>query len=601
MPRLPSVSVATPTPNPAANIPALAKEARRLGEALDSEFKPAGYLPAPATPRFISAAEEAAKKLPQSIKAESVKNALVKGGAKPVELEYAGLDQFLAGRKGQRISSADVLAHIQREGPLGQMGRVDQQAAPKLDFKSAEGIWGDNLGPGEIDAMWEEAANAATLPDPAPPLADIRKPFDESSAYPATMYHDYTEQGKRGDRSGYREVLFADPRNPGRTMPVGPPFRMQQSGEPVNAHNSDYWIRYHSNPNEIAVQNIQSDIGQRISKDASERPAELRALNQRLDELYALEDRYLSLPDDHPEKADGLKELSETISDAVDYGHDGFRGARGADGRWRFSAYAPDPASPISRDDKWKDFLARQIVLEAAAQGKPISLPTAENANMVERMPTEAARAFYEQDFPGRIRKVLKEFDPQGGGSTSEFVQQAASQPQGPLNLNIPFGVGGRAALTPDVAQAMSDAIREARYTGAGVGPSSAIGDIETAARAYYQHPDSPHFRTRAEYGITGGLDSLVDRLEADAEAFGRLSEQQVEQSRLLGMLYGLLERSPAQPIDFTQQSSAATRRPGTHISMTPVARRNILERGMPILSLAPLLAPLLTAGQEDR
>lgn len=531
MPRLPSVSVATPTPNPAANIPALAKEARRLGEALDSGFKPAGYLPAPATPRFISAAEEAAKKLPQSIKAESVKNALVKGGAKPVELEYAGLDQFLAGRKGQRISSADVLAHIQREGPLGQMGRVDQQAAPKLDFKSAEGAW-DNLGPGEIDAMWEEAANAATLPDPAPPLADIRKPFDESSAYPATMYHDYTEQGKRGDRSGYREVLFADPRNPGRTMPVGPPFRMQQSGEPVNAHNSDYWIRYHNNPNEIAVQNIQSDIGQQISKIG--------------------DDEY-------------------------------------------------EPASPISRDDKWKDFLARQIVLEAAAQGKPISLPTAENANMVEHMPTEAARAFYEQDFPGRIRKVLKEFDPQGGGSTSEFVQQAASQPQGPLNLNIPFGVGGRAALTPDVAQAMSDAIREARYTGAGVGPSSAIGDIETAARAYYQHPDSPHFRTRAEYGITGGLDSLVDRLEADAEAFGRLSEQQVEQSRLLGMLYGLLERSPAQPIDFTQQSSAATRRPGTHISMTPVARRNILERGMPILSLAPLLAPLLTAGQEDR
>lgn len=578
-------------PNPLRNqIAKLAAEAKSASKAVSGVEVPgdlppvgasapaiAGYLPAPAEPRFISSAEEAAKKLPPSIKAESLKNALIKGGAKPVELEYAGLDQFAASRKGQRVPSGDVLRHLQQEGPLGRMGRVDQRSA-----WVSSGGWSVE-GPLPPD-------------DQVPPLANIRRPFDEGAAYANTQYEEYTEQGKRGDHSGYREVLFADPRNPGRggvremenavplegdTSPPGPPFTMQNAGRPVNAHDSDYWIRYHSNPNEIAVQNIQSDIGQRISKEASERPSELRALNQRLEELYALEDRYLALPDDNPDKADSLKELSETISDAVDFGTDGFRGTRGADGRWRFSAYAPDPASPISRDDKWKDFLVRQIVLEAAAQGKPITLPTAVNANAVENMPTPAAAAFYERDIPDRIRKLLKEFDPQGGGGSTTFVPDVpdgrAEITSGPKPYTLHYGLTnarGKAVITPDVSAAMRRLLN--------VYP-----------------PYVPDRLNAPEYAaaMTRQQDDLWE-----AARSGGLSAAQIEDARNLGVLYGLLERSPARPPVRQRRGPAADApRPGTHIQMTPIARRNILERGMPILSVGGLLGGLTSRNENQR
>lgn len=536
------------------------------------QFTPAGYLPAPPVPRFISAAEEAAKKLPASMKAESVKNALIKGGAKPVELEYAGIDKFIADRRGQRVPSAEVLAHIEREGPLGQLGRVDQRAA-----------WDSSVGKSQADSLPPD--------DLTPQLADIRRPFDDAAAYPNTVYESYTEQGKRGDHSGYREVLFADPRNPGRggvrqseaevpldgdTSPAGPPFTMQRAGEPVDAHASDYWIRYHSNPNEIAVQNIQSDIGQRISKEASERPSELRDLNQRLEELYALEDRYLALPDDDPDKADSLMELSQTISETIDYGSDTFRRARGPDGRVRFSEYAPDPASPISRDDKWKDFLARQIVLEAAAQGKPITLPTAANATWAENMPTDAAAAFYERDFPGRIMKVLKEFDPRGGGGSTTFVPDSrVDRTLGSTPYTLHYGLTSdrrKAAITPDVSAEMR------RLLNLGL------------------QPYTPDRLNAPEYAaaMTRAQDDLWE-----AARSGGLTAAQIEDARNLGVLYGLLERSPARLKRGIPAPPPDLPRPGTHIEMTPVARRNILERGMPILSV-PAAVAAGAASQEQ-
>jgi len=546
----------------AAKVAELAEQAK--------QFTPAGYLPAPPVPRFISAAEEAARKLPPSMKAESIKNALIKGGAKPVELEYAGIDQFLSDRKGQKVPSADVLQHIEREGPLGQLGRVDQRPPSAAEADAS-------LSRSRADG-WDRISA-----EPIPRLANIRKPFDEDAAYPNTVYSYNTEQGKRGDTSGYREVLFADPKNPGR-LRVAPPnpdlngpqaeirphgnFTMLSAGGPVDAHASDYWIRYHSNPNEIAVQNIQSDIGQRISKEASERPSELRDLNQRLEELYALEDRYLALPDDDPDKADSLMELSQTISEAIDYGSDTFRGARGPDGRWRFSEYAPDPASPISRDDKWKDFLARQIVLEAAAQGKPITLPTAANATWAENMPTDAAAAFYERDFPGRIMKVLKEFDPRGGGGSTTFVPDSrVDRTLGSTPYTLHYGLTSdrrKAAITPDVSAEMR------RLLNLGL------------------QPYTPDRLNAPEYAaaMTRAQDDLWE-----AARSGGLTAAQIEDARNLGVLYGLLERSPARLKRGIPAPTPDLPRPGTHIEMTPVARRSILERGMPILSVPAAIA----------
>lgn len=566
---------------------AAASRAKRVAELVGQarldkppeEFVPAGYLPAPHQPRFISAAEEAAKKLPATVKAESLKNALIKGGAKPVELEYAGIDQFMADRRGQRVPSAEVLAHIEREGPLGQLGRVDQRAA-----------WESSVGKSQADSLPPD--------DLAPQLADIRRPFDDAAAYPNTVYESYTEQGKRGDHSGYREVLFADPRNPGRggvrqseaevpldgdTSPAGPPFTMQRAGEPVNAHNSDYWIRYHNNPNEIAVQNIQSDIGQRISKEGTNRGEEVRGINQRLAELYALEDRYLALPDDHPDKADGLNELSSTIRDVIDYGQDDLAIAPGPDGRVRFAAPQHEPASPISRDDKWKDFLARQIVLESAAQGKPITLPTAANANAVEGMPVQAAAAFYERDIPDRIRKILKEFDPQGGGSESKVVM-ASPEPLPPLM------VAGKALarLTPDVVKSMRKAVRDPSLLKVGAHKDLSTPAMRSLRDTLQLKPE--HWG----YDVPVAMESVGGMLESQAK-LGGLSDYEVEQARTIGQLYGILERAEPRQFGLSEQvpypPPTARRRPGTHIEMTPVARRNILERGMPILSVPAAIA----------
>jgi hypothetical protein len=546
-------------PNPLRNhIAKLAAEAKSAAIA--------GYLPAPAEPRFISAAEEAAKKLPPSIKAESLKNALIKGGAKPIELEYAGIDRFLADRKGQRVAAPDVLQHIEREGPLGQMGRVDQR--PPNAEEALDGLRGSKK--------------------PIPRLANIRKPFGEDAAYPDTVYSSNTEQGMRGDTSGYREVLFADPKNPDRLrdVPPGIPaisnrFTMQQPG-PVDAHDSDYWIRYHNNPNEIAVQNIQSDIGQRISKDGSNRGGEMRGINRRLDELYALEDYLRDQPDGYPGKLDGLNELNSSIRDVFDYGQDGLEIVTGPDGRPRFAEPQQEPVSPLSRDDKWKDFLARQIVLEAAAQGKPITLPTADNASRAEFMPTHAAAAFYERDFPSRIMKVLKEFDPQGGGGSTTFVPDVRVElTSGPKPYVLHYGLTtaldnarGKAVITPDVSEQMRRLLN--------VAP-----------------PYIPDRLNAPEYAAA--IQDKQDDLWEAARS-GGLSAAQIEDARNLGVLYGLLERSPARlPVRQRPRPAADSPRPGTHIQMTPIARRSILERGMPILSVGGLLGGLTSRNEESR
>jgi hypothetical protein len=559
----------------------LAKEAHYLmAQEAAQGFKPAALLPAPPTPRFVSSAEQAAERLPEAVKAESVANALVRGGAKPAELKYADLDGFLAARKGQKVSAADVLDHIKKEGPLGKLMRVDQRAPTEAEVRAA-----GTPDPSDVDGLYEPTNEWQRKKAGLPPRADVREPFSDELAYPLTQYHKYTEQGRRGDHSGYREVLFSDPRTTDirKTMSRLPSRHMipDSGNTPVDAHRSDYWVRYHSNPGEIAVQNVQSDIGQLFSRReaylkqfASDRGL---ALNK-ADDYDALHDALLSHAEDlerrtqnaPPEDPVHLDERKSTF--ALKH----LEATRGNFG---------DSISPLVEDDRWKDFLARHVVLQAAAEGKPITLPSAENANMAEMMPVAAARHFYEQDMPSRIRKILKEFDQSGGAvvsqhgsNTPHFQSMELMVPDGSMratdsgweyvNTRPPPMYGH----TPEDAGVLADVLLKNRS----VLPADYqyVFDDIVKAKSQNQTPT-------VEPAINAVLSHAGDSPEAGS---------------LAGMLLGYAERLPDWGSAFhvmedAHRAAAGRPRPGTHIRMTPVARRNILERGMPIMSVLPAAA----------
>lgn len=597
--------MATPAALAAARLGRASKVAELASEA--RAFTPAGYLPAPPVPRFISRAEEAAARLPASIKAESVRNALIKGGAKPAELDYAGLDGFVADRAGTKVSAADVLSHLRSEGPLERIVRVDQRRGTKAEIA------------------------ARKMSGEPPETSSMREPFNEQQAYPRTMYHKHTEQGVGGDYSGYREVLFGDNRNdagrPGRVLDgLVVPHRMMRAG-PIDAHNSTYWMRYHSNPDAIAVQNVQSDAGQnwsrreadlrRVAKRlgvqpySDEMPAAIEAEARRLlsDLARAPDDEYDALYDQLEEtqmaqqhlsrleagdraQGDKVRRLQEDwhrvyldnesmrwagLADMRDSAAEEAAG-EAHDAAARIAALSGNvhaPESPLVQEDRWKDFLARQIVLQAAAEGKPITLPTGANANLVEGMPIQAATVFYEKDFPSRIEKVLKEFDPQGGGASSRYVGQA-----GDMRLYGPAPRDGGSASEASALNvpALGSVARVVPYTNELDGLVRQI--VADAGPDDARLLSLVRFEGKSGDGRRLAIDKMLDTLSRSPEIVA--PDQQPHISRL----YGVLERARSHPVPVV-----GGERPGTHITMTPVARRNILERGMPIMSVIPAAA----------
>lgn len=431
----------------------------------------AGYLPyRPA--RFVSQAEQAAERLPATVKAQSLRNLLLRKGAKPVELEYAGIDDFIA-QQGPTVSAADVLAHIKREGPLGQLKRVEQQV--------------EDLPMG--------------LPDGDPPRPpayspNFRQPFDPSTASNQTVYQDRTIPGMRGDFAGYREVLLEDPKNrphgdalvrvpsPPRELNAddleflqqanrrivefdfesrpgeaaeraalvdaargrGLHLRYSDDGQPyfsteewvypgaIDAHSADYWARYNEYPDRIAVQNIQSDVGQArtnaLLADPNMTIEQANDLIHRWDmgEIHA---------DERVEQAGrmiGRPEFDPNFDWEADFVDE--RRPRGA-------------TSPLAKDDNWKNLMARLIALQSiAGGGKPITIPTGRQMVDVEgfgmrthRDSEAAARAAssYNEDLVRRLQKIFRGLDPKG----AEVIQRAPMFSEQWINGDYPFAALG--------------------------------------------------------------------------------------------------------------------------------------------------------------
>lgn len=595
-------------------------------------WTPAGYLPAPLPARFISEAEQAAAKLPPTIKAQSLKNALLKGGAKPVELEYAGLDDFIASRQGQPVSAQDVLDHIKAQGPLGQLKRVEQQTGqygpPDLGEDS----------PLTREEM-EELGIAPRLPAYAP---NMRKPFDPETASELTQYHAYTVPGKRGDFTGYREVLIEDPKNrAGKRSLVG------ESEGAVNAHASDYWARYNEYPDRVAVQNIQSDAGQDFSKGAKGED-DATALNGRLREvrgqrallLTELNDSPSLTPDqraDAERQIDGLNEEEGEI----------FRTAQGRfamefdqNGDEYFTGAAI--TSPLARDDNWKNLMARHIALQSiAGGGKPITIPTGRQMVDVEGFGLgthgDSGRAAksataYNEDLVRRLQKIFRGLDPSGAEVAAGMPVQVVARDDVPKSLErmkafrmqlVPHLEGvlvarGRAGVDvnrlreADAAanQALSIAERDAQHvtpeTLARLRDARRASQDAWQARMAYENPsqarnvglqrsqqiDEKIYHIIQHNRERSLLEYLLNRGTPSPE-FQDAAMRVIQHERLMSEM-GPPAHRRADQSDNLKDSDA----PGWTITPSPQSVRAALEKGLPIMSLAPLL---LAPGAEER
>lgn len=557
--------------------------------------KVAGYLPYH-PPRFVSLAEEAAKKLPPTIKAQSLKNALLRQGAKPLELEYAGIDDFIAQQQAI-VNSADVIRHLQEQGPLGQLKRVEQAIKPG---------GGHNGG-----AAPEKPTNPGYAPN-------TRAPFDMNSASDSPVYQAYTVPGSQGDFTGYREVLIEDPKNrPGGQplvkqlreedqsfldyangrlpeldaaqpyqqplqaeyaalieeaqrrgiilgyQPDGTPFfHKNGNATPIDAHASDYWARYNEYPDRIALQNIQSDVGQAASNSLPARE------NMTMDEANDLIHRW-EMGEIHADER--IEQAGRMI------GHPDFDGPTDPATR--------PPQSPVARDDNWKNLMARHIALQSiAGGGKPITIPTGKQMVDVERFglrthsdPNYAAwSAFaYNTDIALRLQKIFRGLDPSGAE-----VRQ--------VPMHDPYTT----AATYD-REALSAAAGKARRLLQSTLKKN--GRRMSVEEFFSNRPEGDRrvFRALNKWSM-GELTAPQAVLELAYEVNGRRvspefqdAAMQVIQRHYLNTERG--ENAPPPP-----DPSA----PGWTIKPSPEAVRAALERGLPIMSLAPLL---LAPAAEDR
>jgi hypothetical protein len=563
---------------------------------------PAGYLPAPKQARFISEAEQAAEALPPTIKAPSLKNALLKGGAKPLELEYAGIDDFISQNQGKPVSAADVLAHLQTEGPLGKLKRVEQQVTGGRPASN-------DMGGDGIPFGLEDLADPGQKP-PAYAL-DVRAPFDPSAASDQTRHHSYTVPGKRGDFTGYREVLMEDPKNSSSTDGRMIPADSEIAG-PVDAHRADYWTRYNEYPDRIAVQNIQSDVGQNYTKGETNQ-GQLEGMNAHLQDLQRrtreIAEEITQTPRGHGaisrlefELSQTEEQINEILELAENHRFQINREANGDHSLFQDSL----PVSPIAKDGNWKNLMARHIALQSInGGGKPITIPTGKQMVDVEGfgMAThgneiDAAKAAtdFNTDLVRRLQKIFRGLHPDGASVTSHALDNARDS-MGPI-------VSGRGKTAE---------INDIWY--------SMMPDLEDMDRHFMDKSElrthgnkigrnfEPHEELESGLHTSSNADQMIYRLATDRDQFlepdavselERLVSQnpspemmqaamkQIQTRRLLNEMgpppttMGYFRNFP--------DASNETPSPGWTIKPSPMAVRQALEKGLPIMSLLPLL-----------
>lgn len=371
-------------------------------------------------PRLVSPSVRAAEKLPSSVKIESVKNQLLRHGAKPVELEYARLDNFLEGRAGGRIAADEVADHLRKQGPLGRLERYDAEGPDQElllnDMANDRGIdFDDPDSPLDVGDYFPAQPRMSS--DPAFPAGR------GNPSAPVTMFPRYTESDVfPWSDADYNEVLWKHRyRGAPRNL-----FGEASAIEAYDPHDADIWVRYHNNRDALDVQNIQSDSGQKLSRhDRAGRPPE-----DWLDQRRRVDDLVSRLA------AFDVRDMSAQALDSAGYN---MRSAQFLANR--FYANAPkewmqtspraylDPSLvTLLENDTWRQIPLRYLLLESASRGgKPIRFPVGHNVSKVEHMPSRAAQKMYERDLPNALVKILK---PIGGGERT-FNPIAGRQPIG--------------------------------------------------------------------------------------------------------------------------------------------------------------------------
>ena len=656
------------------------------------DFQPAGYLPAPQQARFISEAEQAAERLPATIKSQSLKNALLKGGAKPLELEYAGIDDFISQNQGKPVSAADVLSHLRTEGPLGQLKRVEQQVPETADSHL----------------------------DPVPPAyaENVRAPFDPSFASSETRYSSYTVPGKKGDFTGYREVLLEDPKNskgtsdrlvprPASDFDTGPEAQawmdnatrevqnldrqpggglvnnnayqnlvdqaeargmqiwfdedgvpsfqfanMRGLSGPVDAHRADYWARYNEYPDRIAVQNVQSDLGQDYTKSKPDelRDANLDGINAHLRHVQQARRQISQDLAALPQGSEGVARLEAALhqlgeEEAEIFAaaeHHRFEAQRDADGNEVFG-YDSLPVSPLAKDSNWKNLMARHIALQSIqGMGKPITIPTGQQMVDVEGFGRGthhndggAAKAATEfnTDLVRRLQKIFRGLHPDGAEVDAPLTPEAVRDPivssisESQARLDRKESMAQQAFDLDEIIASREDNASSAAME------QPMLTESELAAR----FPLGPENGFPVDEGAWSGrdydlyqrlLDNGLEKLpKSDRKIYDILSKG--KERVLLEILLGHAKEGDISPEfqDAAMQAiqhdrlmfemgepgvhgggprQLASRRelrenadaPGWTIKPSPMAVRQALEKGLPIMSLAPLL---LSPQEEQR
>jgi hypothetical protein len=601
-----------------------------IGVPLAPQWKPAGYLPAPKQARFISEAEQAAEKLPATIKAQSLKNALLKGGAKPLELEYAGMDDFVAKNQGKPVSAADVLAHLRTEGPLGKLKRVEQQV-------------GEYGYPAEESPLTYDEQVELGLPVPqyAP---NIRAPFDTSTASNSTRYHEYTVPGKKGDFTGYREVLLEDPKNraTGRRMVSG--AADSETGA-IDAHQADYWARYNEYPDRIAVQNIQSDAGQNYSK-IKHGSDDMSALNRRLEENHrARADVLAEMNDGQPLSKERESDLRFHLAGLLEEENEIVRTSQGRfllditpEGMHQFTGPATSSTSPFVKDGNWKNLMARHIALQSIqGGGKPITIPTGKQMVDVEgfglgthnnqQKASQSAEAF-NADMVRRLQKIFRGLHPDGAKVDAPRTEEALRTSISPQGAELQ-----RRLFTIEQGNPLYQVLRNRAVEGVDVNRLDEANQraFDLAELAYNENqrlrtPESeqkwheaaeesnrisneleryrnPNFlekagRDRSSWMENKILKILQDRTPSSASMEQLLTSFQpgdaspeFMDAAMKFVQYDRLIQEMGDPgVSSPSNVTGGGSLPGWTITPSPTAVRQALEKGLPIMSLLPLL-----------
>lgn len=374
-------------------------------------------------PRLVSPSVRAAEQLPSSVRIESVKNQLLRRGAKPVELEYADLDYFLEGKEGDRIAADDVAEHLRDKGPLGRLERLDAEGPDQEsilnDMANDQGIdFDDPDNPLDVSDYFPSAPRLPS--DPAFPIGRGNPQAQ------VTMFPRYTESDAfPWSDADYNEVMWKQRDR----VPIGPVFGTASAVEAYDPHDAHMWVRYHNNRDALDVQNIQSDLGQRLARhDRMGLPPEGWVdQRKRIDDLVSRIEA--EAPDDDiPMTPEAVNRYERTLVSAKQLASRFYANAPKEWFRQSPRTYLDPSLVTLLENDAWRQIPLRFLLLESASRGgKPIRFPVGHNVSRVEHMPSRAAQKMYERDMPNALMKILK---PIGGGERT-FNPIAGRQPIG--------------------------------------------------------------------------------------------------------------------------------------------------------------------------